>query len=82
MGQADRKMTTMGIATAAAGIEISSLAHGHQPTQQHYQLPPVSFQGEWGHASTRETTRQDLWSRQIHLRQNFLDQNHTTPLIS
>ena len=66
MVQANRRMTTMGIATAAAraaaGIEISSLAHGHHPTKQHVPLPSVSFRGEWG-VLQRENRRGATYGR-------------------
>ena len=47
MVRAERKMTTMGMATAATGaaakIETSPLAYGYHPTKQHGPLPTVSF---------------------------------------
>ena len=47
MVQANRAMITMGMATTA-GIDLSSLTHGHRPSQPPHSLHPVSFWGEWG----------------------------------
>ena len=66
MVRTDRKMTTMGMATAvvgtAIGIKTPSLARGYHPNKQYGPLPPVSLCGEWGELQ-REKRRGATYGR-------------------
>ena len=61
MVRAERAMTAMGFAIAA-GTEVFSLTHGHQPPHPPLSRPPVCFRGEGGELQ-RERSRGATYGR-------------------